>query len=117
MLPSRTQIAIEVDGPKHFLAYKDPSPGKLVLNGRTKLRNRLLEARGWSVLSVPVVEWCGMVTETERRAYLKDRLRKLGGLGEDEPEGEIGDTDSCLAPITSSKDQRKDKAGVSLFLS
>lgn len=116
MLPSRTHIAIEVDGPMHFLACKDPSTGRLVLNGRTKLRNRLLEARGWRVLSVPVQEWCGIVTERERRAYLEDRLRKLGGLGGDEPKGRAGGAATCLAPQSSTKDQRKGKVGVHLLL-
>ena len=45
------KLAIEVDGPTHFL-----SDGK-TLNGSTGLRNRLLEKRGWKVISISVTEW------------------------------------------------------------
>ena len=46
------KLAIEVDGPYHFL-----SDGK-TLNGRTILRNRLLENRGWKVISISdMTEW------------------------------------------------------------
>ncbi|KAG1677580.1 hypothetical protein FOA52_014478 [Chlamydomonas sp. UWO 241] len=47
-LPDGSRLAVEVDGPQHFLS--SPS-GRL--NGATLLRNRLLEARGWRVVSVP----------------------------------------------------------------
>ena len=46
------KLAIEVDGPSHFL-----SDGK-TLNGNTVLRNRLLENRGWKVISISAMnEW------------------------------------------------------------
>jgi predicted component of type VI protein secretion system len=48
-LPDGSRLAVEVDGPYHFLSN---SPGRL--DGATLLRNRLLEARGWRVVSVPV---------------------------------------------------------------
>ena len=72
------RVAIEVDGPTHFLAHKD-STNRFIRNGSTKLRDRLLEARGWSVLSVPVVEWCGLATAKDRRSYLEDRLKRIDG--------------------------------------
>ena len=43
------QIALEVDGPQHFV--------ERLPNGGMLLRNRLLEARGFRVISVPFYEW------------------------------------------------------------
>jgi hypothetical protein len=48
-LPDGSRLAVEVDGPSHFLSN---SPGRI--DGATLLRNRMLEARGWRVVSVPV---------------------------------------------------------------
>jgi hypothetical protein len=45
---------VEVDGPTHYVTS---SSGAMQLNGATQLRNRLLVARGWRVVSVPFVEW------------------------------------------------------------
>jgi hypothetical protein len=43
------RIAIEVDGPSHFIKTAD---GAYKPNGETLLRNRLLEGAGWRVVSV-----------------------------------------------------------------
>jgi very-short-patch-repair endonuclease len=51
-LPGNQKLAVEVDGPTHFLSNTPTVP-----TGATRLRNRLLEARGWRVVSVPVTEW------------------------------------------------------------
>ncbi|KAG1672291.1 hypothetical protein FOA52_004306 [Chlamydomonas sp. UWO 241] len=52
-LPGSDQkLAVEVDGPTHFLSSAPTMP-----TGATRLRNRPLEARGWRVVSVPVKEW------------------------------------------------------------
>ncbi|KAG1668968.1 hypothetical protein FOA52_001013 [Chlamydomonas sp. UWO 241] len=45
------KLAVEADGPTHFLSNTPAVP-----TGATRLRNRLLEARGWRVVSVPVTE-------------------------------------------------------------
>ncbi|KAG1653887.1 hypothetical protein FOA52_011709 [Chlamydomonas sp. UWO 241] len=45
-----SRLAVEVDGPQHFMSSP---PDRL--GGVTLLRNQLLEARGWRVVSVPVV--------------------------------------------------------------
>jgi hypothetical protein len=52
LLPDDKLLAVEVEGPTHFLSSAPTVP-----NGATRLRNRLLEARGWRVVSVPVTEW------------------------------------------------------------
>jgi hypothetical protein len=42
------------------------------LDGATQLRNRLLEARGWRVVSVPAVQWTSMTGgKAAQLAYLK----------------------------------------------
>jgi very-short-patch-repair endonuclease len=54
-LPGAQKLAVEVDGPHHFLSNAPTVP-----NGATNLRKRLLQARGWRgwrVVSVPVTEW------------------------------------------------------------
>ena len=48
---------MEVDGPSHFLSSSSTHSGSAVLDGSTALKNRLLSARGWMVVSVPVEEW------------------------------------------------------------
>ena len=70
------RLAIEVDGPHHFL-----SDGK-ALNGNTVLRNRMLENRGWTVVSIPVRN--GRIFDQgeahsfdEKKAYLMNRLGPL----------------------------------------
>jgi hypothetical protein len=45
------RLAVEVDGPTHFL-WPDRR-----LNGRTQHRNRVLAARGYAVVGVPYFEW------------------------------------------------------------
>lgn len=46
------RLAIEVDGPSHFLSSH---PGEY--EGTTLLRNRFLQNRGWTVASLPVARW------------------------------------------------------------
>ena len=67
-LPS-SRIAIEVDGPSHFLL-----PDKRKPNGSTLLKRRLLTAAGWRVINVPFYEWEGQKTDGERHAYLERAL-------------------------------------------
>ncbi|EOD20757.1 hypothetical protein EMIHUDRAFT_255423, partial [Emiliania huxleyi CCMP1516] len=67
-LPS-SRIAIEVDGPFHFLL--PDGRGVRKPNGPTLLKRRLLAAAGWRVISVPFYEWDGLATASERQAYLQ----------------------------------------------
>jgi RAP domain len=65
------KVAIEVDGPSHFIVCIDDSTvsnytgmGTTVsgyqANGRTMLKRRLLKSMGWTVLTVPYWEWRAM---------------------------------------------------------
>jgi hypothetical protein len=57
------RIALEVDGPYHFLLNGQP-------DGSTRLRNRCLAAHGWLVVVVDYRVWDTLRTAKERDAYL-----------------------------------------------
>eukprot|EP00284_Hemiselmis_tepida_P002045 CAMPEP_0174951136 /NCGR_PEP_ID=MMETSP1355-20121228/94694_1 /TAXON_ID=464990 /ORGANISM="Hemiselmis tepida, Strain CCMP443" /LENGTH=415 /DNA_ID=CAMNT_0016198783 /DNA_START=36 /DNA_END=1283 /DNA_ORIENTATION=- len=60
-------IAIEVDGPAHFLSNTRQA------NGSTLLKRRLLKKLGYRVVSVPYWEW-GIKDDNEHDAYLRRLL-------------------------------------------
>jgi hypothetical protein len=62
-----TPIALEVDGPSHFL--QDGRP-----DGSTLMRNRMLAAHGWRVVVVDHREWDAQKTQEQREAYMRDLL-------------------------------------------
>jgi hypothetical protein len=64
------RIALEFDGPSHF------TRNTLEPLGHTRLRNRLLSAMGWHVVSIPFFEW-GRLHQTEQRdAYVERRVHR-----------------------------------------
>ena len=75
-LPS-SRIAVEVDGPSHFLL--PDGRGVRRPNGPTLLKRRLLAAAGWRVISVPFYEWDGFATAKERQTYLERAVAPLLG--------------------------------------
>ena len=63
-----------MDGPTHFMANALDMP-----NGSTLWRNRMLQLRGWQVVSVPAVEWSRVGGNAEKqRAYLLQRFAQEG---------------------------------------
>ena len=58
-----TPIALEVDGPHHFL-----QDGRQ--DGSTRLRNRMLAAHGWRVVVMDYRVWGGLNTQARREEYL-----------------------------------------------
>ena len=64
-------IAIEANGPHHFL-----SPD-MRLTGDTWFRNRCLEARGYKVLSVPVNVWAKLKGSKDKQNWLQQQLDGL----------------------------------------
>lgn len=52
-------VAIEADGPSHFLTPggRGGAPLAPVATGETRARNRALAARGLAVVCVPVMDW------------------------------------------------------------
>ena len=68
------QVAVEVDGPTHFMANAPDVP-----NGSTLWRNRMLQLRSWRVVSVPVLQWSQLGSSAEKqRAYLLQRFAQAG---------------------------------------
>ena len=65
-------VALEVDGPSHFVCNtRAPT-------GRTLARNRLLAARGWRVVALPFFEWDACGGDRQRQAEcLRRHLRGL----------------------------------------
>ena len=61
------KVALEVDGPSHFLQDERQ-------DGSTQLRNRMLAAHGWRVVSVDYREWDEMKTQAQRQEYLRRLL-------------------------------------------
>ena len=77
------RIAIEVDGPSHFVAH-GAGAGRSEL-GKTVLKRRLLGALGWRLVAVPFFEWGELNSsdrareEVNRDAYIKAKLADARG--------------------------------------
>uniref|UniRef100_A0A0G4HAC5 RAP domain-containing protein n=1 Tax=Chromera velia CCMP2878 TaxID=1169474 RepID=A0A0G4HAC5_9ALVE len=67
------KIAIEVDGPGHFLSKSGDAFPPLP-TGKTSFKRRLLEKSGWHVISIPFWEWKSWQSRELRAAYLKSKL-------------------------------------------
>jgi hypothetical protein len=64
------RIALEFDGPSHF------TRNTLEPLGHTRLRDRLLSAMGWHVVSIPFFEWDRLHRTEQRDAYVKRRVHR-----------------------------------------
>ena len=64
---AEARVALEVDGPTHFL-----QDGRQ--DGSTLLRNRMLAAHGWRVVVVDYRVWTGLQTPSQREEYLRRLL-------------------------------------------
>jgi hypothetical protein len=62
------KLAIEADGPQHFVR-----PGNM-LDGSTQHRNRVLEARGYTLITIPYWEWDGLKSQQQRVEYMQCKL-------------------------------------------
>jgi RAP domain len=83
------KIAIEVDGPTHFILCIDSksilNPGnshqlqyKYDANGATMLKHRLLTSMGWTVLNVPYREWYKLRDDPRKKnQYCQDLLTSI----------------------------------------
>jgi len=74
-------LAVEVDGPTHFLANCPAEP-----NGATRLRDRLLRQRGHEVMAVPHFEWASLDGPVAKQTYLRERLEAAGVQVPEAPE-------------------------------
>ena len=64
------RIALEFDGPSHF------TTNSLEPLGHTRLRDRLLSAMGWCVVSIPFFEWDRLHQTEQRDAYVERRVHR-----------------------------------------
>jgi hypothetical protein len=64
------RIALEFDGPSHF------TTNTLEPLGHTRLRDRLLSAMGWRVVSIPFFEWDRLQRTEQRDAYVERRVHR-----------------------------------------
>jgi hypothetical protein len=71
MANTEQMIAIEFDGPQHFVT--DVSTGELSENGSTTAKRWFLEQLGWKVINVRFTDWDNAGDKEEK----KDFLRKL----------------------------------------
>jgi len=71
------RVAVEVDGPSHFLLCHDGSDEHLP-NGKTLLKRRLLKAAGWRLVSVPFHDWDALLGREKQCRYLSRRLSEVG---------------------------------------
>ncbi len=62
------RIALEFDGPSHF------TTNTLEPLGHTRLRDRLLSAMGWRVVSIPFFEWGRLHQAEQKDRYVQQRL-------------------------------------------
>jgi hypothetical protein len=67
VIDGASPVALEVDGPSHFL-----QDGRQ--EGSTLLRNRTLAAHGWRVVVVDYRVWNAQQTQEQREAYLRGLL-------------------------------------------
>lgn len=66
------RIAIEYDGPGHYLRVLESGKVSRVESGLTKAKRRFLEKRGWKVVNVNHQDWI----EAERQGNCKEWLRR-----------------------------------------
>jgi hypothetical protein len=66
----RIAVEFRVDGPSHF------TTNTLEPLGHTRLRDRLLSAMGWCVVSIPFYEWDRLHQTEQRDAYVKHRVHR-----------------------------------------
>ena len=64
------RIALEFDGPSHF------TKNTMEPLGHTRLRDRLLSAMGWRVVSIPFFEWDRLHQTEQRDAYVERRVHR-----------------------------------------
>ena len=75
MAQSDSKLAVEFDGPSHYLG--DARSGLYSLNGPFLFKQRLLRKLGWKVLHVPYFEWYKLQSAKARDEYLTRQVADL----------------------------------------
>jgi len=71
------KIAIEFDGPSHFLRPAGSRELPSIENGPTKAKRRFLQSVGWTVINVSYLEWSAIKTREEKRSLLATKLKAI----------------------------------------
>jgi very-short-patch-repair endonuclease len=71
------KIAIEFDGPSHFLRLAGSRESGDIENGPTKAKRRFLTSLGWKVINVSHLEWAQARTREGKRKLLSKRLKSV----------------------------------------
>ena len=70
-----SKLAVEVDGPSHYL--KNLSSAENVVNGATRFKTRQLHSFGWTVTHISFMDW-DHKSERERRQLVAAKLGEMG---------------------------------------
>jgi hypothetical protein len=106
MADSRRRVALEFDGPSHFLTDL-ASERRLVVDGPTVWKSRALQALGWRVVRVRFDEWA-RAQGADRDAFLDQLIAQIdepggaAGSGGSQPNGEewVGDARAGGEPLS-----------------
>ena len=71
------KIAIEFDGPSHFLRLPGSHEPGDIESGPTKAKRRFLQSLGWKVINISYVEWRQAGTREGKRKLLAKRLKSV----------------------------------------
>jgi hypothetical protein len=79
MAQPASKVAVEFDGPKHYLVGASDDVSTRAFDGTTKSKERLLRRLGWTVVRVPYFAWSRLRSSADREAYLRNRMISAGG--------------------------------------
>lgn len=72
------KIAIEFDGPSHFLRSAQSRRLADIENGPTKAKRRFLKGLGWTVINISYLDWTEAATRERKQDLLASRLISIG---------------------------------------
>lgn len=70
-------IAVEFDGPSHFLRSATSTTSANVEDGPTKAKRRFLASLGWSVVNIPYFQWSEAATHEGKIQLLRTRMEDI----------------------------------------
>jgi hypothetical protein len=73
----KRMVAIEFDGPSHFL--REVGSGKVleIENGATKAKRRFLERLGWKVVNIRYFDWAKAKSKEAKRSFVSEILKEV----------------------------------------
>eukprot|EP00978_Attheya_sp_CCMP212_P048281 scaffold497262_cov47-Attheya_sp.AAC.1 len=79
MACAKQKIAIEFDGPSHYLKSVGTGDVTRVENGATKAKRRFLERVGWKVINLNYQDWIeARQNKSNANMFLKKKLSDAG---------------------------------------